>query len=412
MTGSHDDTLRKALSSATIKAIAQSGLGSVSLRAVAAAAGRSTTAVFHHYGDKAGLLAAAAEQALQAEQRFHDMLRDSLSGMPLDPRALGMIVADYVHRRARDGSDALNLWPELLFNVALWPEGARFVGLWQDLLVGFWQPLLDAAGLSDFPARFLVAYLIMEMSYAGIAAQDAGMSLLIQETASTLFDGGAQHPIVRWKETTAAPPALLRNHDQDGLSRRLLDIAAREILEKGVTTLTHRRLTALAGVSPAMIIYHFGDMATLESAAIWQALLSGLPAYLNSSVEHAAHRQDMDAWVASLQPTLVPATPDRPAGFYVGYARIVGQTCLIARRNPAFVPLVNYLRAIEGIGIFNAGQTIWPERLRLSRGRATCFALWAKGYASLNEACGRDAGAVERELLHAAKTFPETGKLR
>lgn len=75
----HHGDLRRALLSATVGAIEESGPAGLSLRDLARRAGVSHSAPAHHFGDKAGLLTVLAAQG-------YAMLADALAGSLTDAR--------------------------------------------------------------------------------------------------------------------------------------------------------------------------------------------------------------------------------------------------------------------------------------------------------------------------------------
>jgi AcrR family transcriptional regulator len=107
----HHGSLREELITACVALIAAEGIGAVSLRRVAREAGVSTGAPYHHFPDRAALLAAIAARGteLLAEQ-----LREARAGAPTAVRALGRLVETFVWF-ARDQSAYLQVMfrPEL-----------------------------------------------------------------------------------------------------------------------------------------------------------------------------------------------------------------------------------------------------------------------------------------------------------
>ncbi|QJU58875.1 TetR/AcrR family transcriptional regulator [Sphingomonas sp. AP4-R1] len=408
----HDEhSLRDVLIDASLHDIAERGLTALSLRVLAAKAGRSTTAVFQNFGNKNGLLLATVDEAMARDRAFHAALAADLQGLRATPAILADVLALTIERRARLDDPALRIWSELLFSSEQPPEVVHRLREWHAMRISFWTDILPPERRHD-SAR-IATFAAMEDVYAGALAGETSYGLLLRETATHLLaepapEPRAPAPVTAWLSATTPAPRQPEQSGDAALRVRLLDLAAREVFEHGVTALTHRRLTAKAGVSAAMIIYHFGDMATLFNAAIWHALFAGLPDFLHDAGEDrpAARLPTMEDWVGSLERSVQPGDGDAPKGFYVNYSRIVGQLCLRARQDPALVPMVRYLRAIEGSGIHHASGATWPESLAMDRARATGFAIWIKGYATLNEALGRtDADMIRRGLAEVGQAF-------
>lgn len=90
----HHGSLREALVTAVIEIVRSDGLGGVTMRAVARRAGVSEAASYHHFPDKAALLAAAATEAfahLRAVLAEHVDRYEADAGDPADGLAEGWI---------------------------------------------------------------------------------------------------------------------------------------------------------------------------------------------------------------------------------------------------------------------------------------------------------------------------------
>jgi AcrR family transcriptional regulator len=400
--------------------VADKGLDQFSMRVVAATIGRSTTSIIQGFGNKNGLLAAMVATAFDRDAQFHAHFLQNISGLILDRDALTETIAYYIESRVTCGDAAIRVWPELLFNGGRSPIWTPMLIRWRQMRENFWDTLLPD-GLPNLLSLVLADYTVMEEVYAVVLQGGFDYRLQLRETVGRLVDGAICAKTIdnvdqvrTWLADTA-PPAPPRSLESAGTSRsRLLAVAAAEILAHGATALNHRRLTAKAGVSTAMIIYHFGDMEQFTVEAIWHALLNGLPAYLDDSNPARPVRQTDEEWPNVLAKTLVSSGGGACAsGFYIGYSRIVGQTCLRARHHPNLVTLVRYLRLIEGSGMHHASQTSWPPTLALDRGRATVIAIWIKGWAMTVESTGEDGltpnrlGTIRRWVESNEHASPE-----
>jgi AcrR family transcriptional regulator len=92
-TSYHHGALRDALIAASVELIEREGIGAVSLRRVARAAGVSPGAPYHHFADRAALLAAIA---VQGYERLGPELRRAREQAPTPERALGALIETYV----------------------------------------------------------------------------------------------------------------------------------------------------------------------------------------------------------------------------------------------------------------------------------------------------------------------------
>ena len=101
-------------------------------------------------------------------------------------------------------------------------------------------------------------------------------------------------------------------------------------------------------------------------------------------------------------PFPAPAGAPADAGFYVKYARLIAQICLLARRDPAFQDLAALLRGPEGGGTYARREAIWPPQFALTRMSAAHFAIWIKGRALLNAIEPTSTDGLKAQLQAAA----------
>jgi AcrR family transcriptional regulator len=93
-TNYHHGALRDALLQATLELINAEGIGAVSLRRVARAAGVSPGAPYHHFPDRAALLTALADEGFK---NLAIALRETQSKAPSPAEALPAMIETYVH---------------------------------------------------------------------------------------------------------------------------------------------------------------------------------------------------------------------------------------------------------------------------------------------------------------------------
>ena len=92
-TNYHHGALREALLTATIELIESEGIGAVSLRQVARAAGVSPGAPYHHFVDRAALLTALSDEGYR---RLAVALREAAGAAATPDGALTAIIEGYV----------------------------------------------------------------------------------------------------------------------------------------------------------------------------------------------------------------------------------------------------------------------------------------------------------------------------
>lgn len=392
--------------------VAERGLAALSVRDLAAAIGKSTTVIFNLFGTKAGVLAAVVEAATDEDEVFHDTFLAQVEGLALDQRRMVDITARYVLARAEPSARFARIWGEILID----PEGSQSVreplSRWATMRQAKLEGLLARDGRLARLAEVYLPYLLMEELYAGALARRLDYELLLRESLEGLmamaFGGpaGGEAKVAQWfTDALVLPEAPSRRHEPGSVKMRLLDIAADQILERGIGAVTNRTVTQQAGVSTSTILYHFADMRSFLGEAIWHGVFREIPDYLDTRSPRGGDRPvDLAGLAALLSPTLRPGEPDDPghAGFYVKYARLIAQICLIARRDPAFENTAMLLRGPEGGGTYARREAVWPPPFEMTRLSAMRFAIWIKGAALLSSAFPRTEGRGAEARLGAA----------
>jgi AcrR family transcriptional regulator len=405
------DALHNLILEQTVDAVCSQGLDDVSLRAIAAAAGCSTTAVIQRFTNKAGLLDAALEFALRRDSEFHQDFSAQLEGLPISYAHFSELIASYIEQRATLA--IARFWSEILFKSNQVHKARAELERWYAVRVNFWKRQLANDGMFEGSlAPLIAAYSAMEEVYAYELVNNVQYKLLLRETTRALvansFDAGVNGgsgDLSLWLNKGSARFQSLQSSDANELGETLVELAADDILAQGIGSLSQRRLAKRAGTSSSMIVYHFGNMANFVNQAVWHALLRDIPKEINPDFNESigVKQKNMSEWVAAIKKLTAPKIDDNPAGFYTDYARLTGQACLLATRRKELRPLVEHLRKIDGWGTFRAGQTIWPTSLVVKRGSATAFGVWIKGQSVFNEAvCYRQPISTET-LLSAAE---------
>lgn len=416
VTASERGDVRSRAVGAAMDIVAERGLAALSVRDLAGAIGKSTTVIFNLFQTKAGVLAAMVAAAMDEDAAFHDAFLGQVRGLPLDRRRMVDVVARYVLARAEPTARFARIWGEVLID----PKAAETVreplARWAAMRRARLDELLGRDGRSARLGDVLLAYLLMEELYAGALGARLDYELLLRETLEGLIamafgePSGGEAEVARWfTDALALPEPPSKRHEPGSVKMRLLDIAADQILEGGVDAVTNRTVTAAAGVSTSTILYHFADMRSFLAEAIWHSVFREIPDYLDARGPRDRQRPaDLDGLVSLLAPTLRPGAAEDPgrAGFYVKYARLIAQICLIARRDPAFENMAMLLRGPEGGGTFARREGVWPSAFDMTRLSAMRFAIWIKGAALLSAAFPETEGAgAEARLATAARAL-------
>ena len=368
------------------------GLQSLTLRDLAQAVGRSTTVIVNLFGSKAGLLQAVGEEAIRRDEVFHARFFESAVGLPPARDPLLALVQRYLRLRASTDAGFVRIWEALLLAPAVADETRDLLRRWEALRHDAWRAhLATAPRLADF-AEPLVACLAIEQFYAGALLGRADYEAIAAEGLGALVDRaldrseGPATATFWYRENLVLPRAPTDGLEPGSIRRKLLDIAADQILAGGLAAITNRSVSAVAGTSTSTIAYHWPDMRRFVLDAVWHSVFRDMPRYLaGQRPEGDPAGADLESWARIMSPT-VSIGPEE--GFYVRYARLIASVCVEARRDPSLRDLAMLLRGPEGGGTYYNSAGVWPAGFDLTRLAATRFALWIKGAALVSAATG------------------------
>jgi AcrR family transcriptional regulator len=390
---------------AAITYAASNGLHALTMRDLAQAVGKSTTVIVNLFGAKSGLIQAVAEEAMRRDAAFHADFFEAVRGLPLDPDTLAPVAQLYLRRRAGEAAGFARIWEALVLDADPDPARRALITRWEALRRDAWRAhLAQAPRMADF-APALIAWLTVEQFYAGALMGRADYEVIAAEGLSSLLDHACGRPdrpataTFWYREKLVLPQAPADGLEPGSMRRKLLDIAADQIMTNGLTAVTNRSVSVVAGTSTSTIAYHWPDMRRFVLDAVWHSVFRDMPRYL------AGHRPegdpaaaDLDSWGRIMAPT-VSIEPDAE-GFYVRYVRLIASVCMEARRDPSLQDLAMLLRGPEGGGTYYNSAGVWPADFDLNRLAATRFALWIKGAALM--ACATGAPLSTTDLQAAA----------
>jgi AcrR family transcriptional regulator len=404
---------RETLLELTINAAARLGLDGISLRGIAAEAEASTTAIFQNYSGKSELVADAVRAAIAQDDAFHQDLREQAFGLIRGHLAFADFIACYVELRAV--SAHARFLAEVIVKAQAYPQCFAALRQWRGRRQEFWAELIALQEVSADLAAIVGDYVLMEEFYAHALMEQMQYRLLLRESARALCEaafhdgrgGGLESNVsltLGINPFSARGPSTGDGHAAAG---QLLDAAMQIINRVGVGGINQRAIARAVGVSPSMITYHFNDMKTFTTQAIWRALVQGIPVQLDPDHESEELPRDLPEWLGILDNLLQPGQPGRDAGFYVGFSRLTGEACLMARRNPALLPLIIYLRGLEGWGTYRVSRAIEPLARRIGRDHASAFGIWIKAEAMLRSSGLVDSTrGIDRLTTAARLIFP------
>lgn len=383
---------RQIIDAAIVRAASQ-GVRSLTLRDLAQDVGKSTTVIVNLFGAKSGLLQAVGEEALRQDMEFHDRFFEQVASLPRERDPLLTLVQHYLRLRASEEAGFVRIWEAMLLDAEASAERRDLMIRWDALRRDAWRRHLAVdPRLSDL-ADPLAACLTLEQFYAGALTGRTDYEVIAAEGLGGLIDHLLEHAersataTFWYRENLVLPQAPAEGLDPDSMRRKLLDIAADQILAGGVTAITNRSVSAVAGTSTSTIAYHWPDMRRFVLDAVWHSVFRDMPRYLaGQRPDGDAKSADLDSWTRLMAPTI--SIQPEVEGFYVRYARLIASICVEARRDPSLRDLAMLLRGPEGGGTYYNSAGVWPPEFDLTRLAATRFALWIKGRALTAAATG------------------------
>ena len=379
---------------AAMTLVAELGLSGLTMRDLAQAVGKSTTVIVNRFGSKSGLIEAIATAAFEQDEVYHDTFFASVSELALSRDALLVLVGRYLRERALASANFVRVWEELLVSAEPAPFLPPLLVRWEAMRRKAWTAFLARTpGLATF-GEAVSTYLIIEQFYAGALGGRADYEVIAAEGLGGLVDrafGRRDDPASASESYVgrlAIPKAPADGLEVGSLKLERLDVAADQILTRGVAVVTNRSVSTAVRTSTSTIAYHWVDMRRFLIDAVWHAVFREMPGYLDYRHPAGDGPPDLQRWSDLMARTLKVGDAEGQ-GFYIKYARLIAQVCLKARRDPSFQELAMILRGPEGGGTYVKRAELWPAHFDLTRRAATRFALWIKGAAIM-------AGATEQ----------------
>lgn len=379
------------------------GLNSLTMRDLAQAVGKSTTVIVNLFGSKAGLIQAISEEALRRDQIFHANFFEAMDGLALGRDNLLAAIQHYLRLRAAGDAGFVRIWEALVLDADAGPERRDLMRRWRALKVDAWRACLATVDRTDDFSAPLVGALTIEQFYAGALADRLDYQIIAAEGWGGFVDRvlglpeGAPTATLWYRDRLSLPAAPADGLEPGSMRLKLLDIAADQILAGGLTAITNRSVSGVAGTSTSTLAYHWPDMRRFVLEAVWHAVFRDMPRYLaGQRPDGDPALVDLDSWAARMAP-LASIRPDAE-GFYVRYSRLIASICVESRRDASLRDLAMLLRGPEGGGTYYNRAGVWPVEFNLTRLAATRFALWYKGTVLNALATGEPVGATDLQI--------------
>ncbi len=269
------------LLTAALQIVAESGIGGLTLRPLAARLGTTVSVVSYQFGQKEQILETVIRDAARAEAAYLDGWRRRLGHTPaISPAVAAQILEQILIDLAVEHRAHTLLFSELLFNVSSVPESGAMAA-WGEHRRQFcaWLARHMAPGAAFDLAGLIDGFLIDECAYSLALGQVDSYRWLRRLCIARLTCG------LKPAGNAAADQALfdahfeaLRQHADHAVTRQdmaydrgqeeIVHACADLISENGMSGLTHRSVGQRAGVAASTVAYHFPTQPDLVRAGL------------------------------------------------------------------------------------------------------------------------------------------------
>ncbi len=281
------------IADAVITVVAEHGLGRLTHRLVAAAAGVSLAATTYHYATKADMVADASSQLLDSYvTSFRVAAARHRAGDKVAPDMAALATKQVTNAAGRHKRTSL-AWAEIILDAARSSEGHAFAREWFDDMAQVWCDLADAMGIED-SRRFATVYID---TVIGLLFITRPLALTPEQVAAVFVDG--RNPAEAWAAPRAALPAKPAVASRPGRKaqdtrQRILDAAIGLLIARGVGAITYKAVAEASGLTTAAPAYHFGSITQLLNAAEAELFQRSKEQYREIRTAIAASRSAID----------------------------------------------------------------------------------------------------------------------
>lgn len=404
--------MRKTLAELAMRTAAQSGLDTVSLRNIARQAGCSTAVIFQNFEGKAELLLAAAELAARQDAELHNRLLAGVEGLITGHLAFSDFLSSYIEMRV--AVPQARFLSEVLIKLCGDDRYRAVLLRWHERRKEFWREVLGQYSFGERIGAIVAEYCLMEEIYAYSLHDQPRFQLLQRETVRALTDAcfhdgaasGLTNRVIRMLQWKSYEERRQSSSNRAIMPEQMLGHAVEIIKRDGIGALNQRSLAQRANVSSSMIAYHFNDMKTFTNEAIWRALVKGIPGEFDPDSLVTLPRT-IPEWVEFLHATLLTPPSETQVGFYVRFSRMTAEASLLACSEHTLVPLMAYLREIDGWGTYRLSRNIPVLARNMHHEHAAAFAVWIKAEALLHHSGLIDPAEGRDRIANAmASIFP------
>jgi AcrR family transcriptional regulator len=257
-----EDEVAGLLLEASFDLLARGGWGNFSLRAVADSIGAAGSAASHRFGDRAGLVAAVCDAAIDREG---DEMARFLPGIQVGAGdELAAALYEWLEQRVECNRRQARVCSELLLVSYREPAFHTFSGRWVETCRGMVARL--APSFDDEASRAVAGFLAVEIAYWLLLADDPLFRLASGEALRriVMVAQGSTDPLpVFWLRRGLDLPDARRPVQLTGTKQRIIEATTRIILDSGVQAVTHREIAKRSGASLSSLTYHFESLDDL-----------------------------------------------------------------------------------------------------------------------------------------------------
>jgi AcrR family transcriptional regulator len=292
---------------------------------VAERSGGTPSTIIYRYGSKEALITAALEVARCRDRAWREAALDALPAPTLEPTMFSGFLHAVVHADGADHRTLSRVRWECFLGTEFTGNHHALTTAWSSDHEEFWRNALDVFSIDTDNALLVAEFAdALVRLYLGTGSLLAYMAWAGE--ASSRFAAR----LLRCEVEPQAKGAWRRAHLIDDLARsggsydpdmpdvvqRIIDTAARMVVQSGPQALTHRAVASAAGVSLSSTTYHFTSRAEILRAACKQlyrawVLRSGPPTL--PTANHLSSNQVIERMLVAMFPEPGVVAPEQLA---------------------------------------------------------------------------------------------------
>ncbi len=254
------------IADAVIEVIAESGLGQLTHRRVAAASKVSLATTTYYYATKQKMVADASTALLDGYISSFRRLAKRLRGEAAGSRSLPEIAGRLLVNSAGRHHMSVVAWCEIILDAARTQEGHRMSRRWFKELLIVWRELAAATTGRSVPDHDIHSAID---SMIGMLFLTVPLGLSPERISSGLSPEA--DIAVAWKPAEVAVTEtripLRATKKAQQTREHIIDTVIKLLIDGGPSAVTYKAIAQMSGMTVAAPAYHFGSIATLLECA-------------------------------------------------------------------------------------------------------------------------------------------------